>query len=103
MVRLLRLKNSRATPRASAEIRVHASNARSAVADATVAAIAEADARIVVAARTAVADVPIAVAAPSPVALGSNDAPAPVAHDTTAAIREAVPAHRAVRSSFPKC
>ena len=73
-----------------------------AAADATVGAIAVADARIAAeAAPTAVAHAPIAADAPAAADRVSNAVPA--APGKTVVIREAVPDRRAVRSSFPKC
>jgi hypothetical protein len=60
---------------------------------------AVADARIAVDVPTAVAAVPIA--ADVPAGLDSNAVPA--AQGMTAATRAVIPAHRAVRNSFPKC
>jgi hypothetical protein len=93
----------RVTPLVSAAILVHVSSVRFAAVDATVAATAVADARIVEVAPTVVVDVPIAVDAPAVVARVSNAAPVPVAQGMTVVIREAVPVLRAALSLFPKC
>ena len=83
---------ARVTPPASEAIRVHASNDRSAAVDATVAAEAV---------QTVVEDVPIAADA---LAAGHvSSAAGQVARGTTVAIKAAIPARPAVRSSFPKC
>jgi len=86
------VKISHVTPSALAAIRVRASSGRSAVADAT--EVAETD-------RTAVADVRI-VADALVVGRVSN-AGGQVARGTTGVTKAAIPARRAVRSSFPKC
>ena len=90
---------SRATPRASAAIRVLAFSGRSAAVEETVAA---ADVRIAeVAVLTAVAVVPIAADALAEdrvlIAVGQ------VARGTIVATKVAIPARLAVRSSFPRC
>jgi hypothetical protein len=60
-----------------------------------------ADARIVAAAvLTVVADAPIAAVALAEGRVSNAD---PVVRGRTVVIRAAVPAHRAVRSSFPRC
>jgi hypothetical protein len=102
-VQQLLAKISRVTRRASAATRAHVSSVRSAAADATVVAIAVADARIMEGALTPVADVPIAADAPAVVALVSNAVPDPVGQDMTVVTREAAPVPRADRSLFPRC
>ena len=99
----LHAKISRATLPASAAIRVRVSSGRSAAADATVDAIAVADARIAAEADpTAVAHVLTAADAPAAADRVSNVVPAAVP-GMIVVIREAVPVRRGARSSFPKC
>jgi len=99
----LHVKISRATLPASAAIRVRVSSGRSAAADATVDAIAVADARIAAEADRQPWARPDRGGRPGSAAdRVSNAVPAAVP-GMTVVIREAVPVRRAARSSFPKC
>jgi hypothetical protein len=97
----LRVRISRAIPRASAAIRVRVSSGRSAAVDATVVAIAVADARIAAAGvLTAVVVAQIVVGAPAAdVSNGVGQADP----GTTVVIKAVILGHRGARSSFPKC